>query len=437
MKNSEIYTIVKNGVSYLPMIGLLLLVAALPFQYGWVQRTALYILGISYPIDYILNHRWQGWHWTRDKWVYVAFILFFCLIPLWQLFDPVRTYLLQFTIERYLPFLVIGICGIAGLTDRFRVDYAAWTMLAVSTAIVVYLCYTVGFHQPDFTQWVFLFNFNRAERINTHMVVNLYFNLSLILGMFVVIYSKRPIIVRILTAIFMCPALFALLITEGRTGLLTLLLCTFVLLLYYMLFQRRWWMLSIVAVFVVLASAIVVHNERLEQIRTTTNPRIYIWDVTVQVIMDRPVLGYGVCSAREEFVRRGLADEAFDAHYANEVRVCPKYTSQGYTHFEIMHPHNAVLETWMQFGVAGVFLLAVCLLLPLLMRLGKYQPYLDLCVLAFAMQACFESLGNNLQPMYLCLMVVLFHSQYLSDMKQRKSKVQASKHTVAEITPTA
>ena len=428
---------INNMAACLTVVGLLLLVAALPFHYGCTQRFALYWLAVTYPLDYVLNHRWSHWHWTPAKWIYVAFIAFFCLVPVWQLFDPIRTPLFDFTIEQYAPFLAVGLCGIAGITDKFRIDYAAWTMLGVSTAIVICLIVRTGLHHPDFAHWVLCFNINRAEHINTHMVVNLYFNLSLILGIFVVLYGKRSVIVRTITALCMVPAVFALLITEGRTGLLTFLLCTFVLLLHYMLVRHRWWMLSVVAAFVVLAGGIIMNNERLELIGKTTDPRIYIWKVAVETIMGKPVLGYGVCSAREEFVRRGLADKEFNEHYADHVRTFPKYTAQGRVHFEIMHPHNALLDTWMQFGVFGVFLLVICLILPSLMRLGKYQLFLDLCILAFVMQACFESLGNNLQPMYLCLIVLLFQNQYQSDVHLQKLKRQASEHPVVEITPTA
>ena len=81
---------------------------------------------------------------------------------------------------------------------------------------------------------------------------------------------------------------------------------------------------------------------------------------------------------------------------------------------DIMHPHNAVLETWTQFGIIGVLLLLACWILPLIMRLGQEQLYVDLCIFVFFMQAMFESLGNNLPPMFLCLMVILidYHHQY-------------------------
>jgi hypothetical protein len=39
---------------------------------------------------------------------------------------------------------------------------------------------------------------------------------------------------------------------------------------------------------------------------------------------------------------------------------------------------------------------------------------LNLCVFVFAMQSIFESLGSNLQPLYLCLMVLILHNQFLN-----------------------
>ena len=182
MKNSEIYTIVKNGVSYLPMIGLLLLVAALPFQYGWVQRTALYILGISYPIDYILNRRWQGWHWTRDKWVYVVMILLFLLTPIWQLFDPTpSTDYYQFQLHQRSAFVWVSIAGLLGFSPRLRTRDVGVVMLLTGIYMLVTTLY--GYLHCDLPIWTLRnFNYYRAHHINSHMVMNLYMNTALIFG---------------------------------------------------------------------------------------------------------------------------------------------------------------------------------------------------------------------------------------------------------------
>ena len=69
-----------------------------------------------------------------------------------------------------------------------------------------------------------------------------------------------------------------------------------------------------------------------------------------------------------------------------------------------------------------MLLLLACWVLPLIMRLGREQLYVNLCVFAFFMQGMFEAMGNNLPPMFLCMMVILidYHHQY---RKQRQKAI--------------
>lgn len=407
-------TQIGEWVSYLPMVGVLVLLGTLPFPYGNVQRIALYWIAATYPTDYIVNARWKGWKWTQSKWTYVAFIAFFCLIPIWQWFDPIRTSLYQFTIERYMPFLVVGICGLAGMTDKFRIEYSAWVMIGVSAGIVVYLLSLTGL--PDFVNfeaWAMQFNQMRALQVNTHMTINLYFNLSLILGLYTILRSKYAWWVKVMTGILMLPILFTFSFTEGRTGVITFVGVVILTLMYYMFRMRRWWLSICIILFACGTALFLMQRERFQVAVTELNPRIYIWNVAGEEIREHPLLGQGVCSAREDFVKRGLADQEFQDFYANGLRM-KEEMRYGVANMDIMHPHNAVLETWTQFGIVGVLLLLACWILPLIMRLGREQLYVDLCVFAFFMQAMFESMGNNLPPMFLCMMVILidYHHQY-------------------------
>ena len=423
MGNIELTRIqVGNLISYLPVVGVLVLLGAIPFLYGNVQRIALYWIAATYPLDYILNARWRGWRWTQAKWTYVAFIAFFCLIPIWQLFDPIYTSLYQFTIERYMPFLVVGICGLAGMTDELRIEYAAWVMLGVSAGIVAYLLYRAGL--PDFANfetWAKQFNQLRAMEVNTHMTINLYFNLSLVLGLYTILRSKYAWWVKVLTGVMMLPILFAFSFTEGRTGVLTFLGIVMLTLMYYMFRKRRWWLSICIIMFASGAALFLLQRERFQVAVTEVNPRIYIWNVAGEEIQAHPLWGQGVCSAREDFVKRGLASEDFQRHYARGFRAGEEH-HHGVAKMDIMHPHNAVLETWTQFGIVGVLLLLACWVLPLIMRLGREQLYVNLCVFAFFMQAMFESMGNNLPPIFLCMMVILidYHHQY---RKQRQKAI--------------
>jgi O-antigen ligase len=416
----DIRSIIQRVISWLPVVGLLMLVAVLPFHYNWCQRFAWYWLAITYPLDYVVNCRWKNWHWTNSKWAFVAFIAFALLVPLWQLFDPLHTDLFRTTLENVAPLFVLGLVGILGVTDKMRLDYVAWTMLTVSLGIIAYLVYIVGLSMPSLPSWIFSFNEHRMLDINSHMVINLYWNMTLVVGLWIVLRSGRSLTAKILTAAMMLPIVLALLISEGRTGIITLLMATLIVLLYLLITHRNWWLLLPLALYVGAAFVYVGNNKRMEAARTQKNPRVYLWQVARETIAERPVVGYGVCSARKEFVSRVRENEYLAAMYVRpDIEENPLCHRDGDILYEMIHPHNAVLETWMRFGAIGLLLFFACLILPMTMHLDGYQLYMDLCVLAFSLQAVFESLGNNLQPLFLCLMTLLIYSSYHAEQAQQ------------------
>lgn len=402
----------RNIMSYLPVIGLLCLSSSILFPYGWYQRISLYIIAVSYPLDYVCNLRWKEWQWNNNKIVYILFISFFLLIPIWQLFDSQHTPILQHTIEKYLPFLLIGICGIMGMTDKFRIEYVVFVMLLTSVGTIIYILTLTGWPRiGSLDHWVAVFNYKSHEYVNTHMVLNLYWNLSIILGLFFVWRSRSQTMWKSIISCLMIPVCVALCITDGRTGLLTFIGIVLIVMCYCMFVYRKWWMIGVMLGVIISSSALLVQHERFVKVTTETNPRIYIWKTTVDMIKEKPLLGYGVCSARAEFVERGMNDEDFYDKYANPLALFLKTKGKKFN-TSIMHPHNAFLETWIQFGIIGIILLLGSLIFPLTMRLKKNQLFLNLCVFAFFMQSLFESMGSDLQPMYFCLMVLLwnFHS---------------------------
>lgn len=409
----------RKYISYLPVFSLLLLVASLPFHYGAFQRISLYSLAVTIPLDYVINQRWQQWKWTSKHWVYVAFILFFCLIPISQLFDPLKTFLYPHTIERYLPFLVIGILGILGMTDKVRIEYVGWTMMLVSAAIIVYVMSLIDIQSiTTMKEWINSFNMLSHHHFNTHMVLNLYWNITLVLALNIIGRRRISWWMRLMAIMLSLPITFSLFITDGRTGIITAALIILIFLIYKMI-KHRYWRLTIVAlIFITIASISVTQHDRFMAATKETNPRIYIWNIALQMIAEKPVLGYGLCSARDQFVQRGLNDKDFYDNYVADL-MYEMNMKHDKVRLEIMHPHNAILETWTQFGLIGVILLLACWILPFTMKLGREQLYLNLCVLAFVLQAQFESMGNNLQPMYLCLIVFLFHSHALGKRAKR------------------
>lgn len=408
---------IKNIVSFFPVIGLLLLVGSLPFHYGWFQRISLYIIAVAYPIDYICNQRWKSWKWTNQKWIYVLFICAFLLPLIWQCFDDCITPIFSKTLNYYFPFFFFGICGIIGTTDKLRVEYVSCTMLITSVAIIIYIFTLFDlFEISNFQRWSSQFNLLSHQHINSHMVLNLYWNFSIILGFFFISYSNTSKWFKGVIVLLMMIVLLALCMTDGRTGLLSLIGVILISILQYMLKHRKWWMTIIVLGTIVCSYGFLLQKERFVNATTETNPRIYIWDVALDMIKERPVLGYGVCSARAEFVERGIADEQFYNKYAKCLIQELESKNQN-VNLAMMHSHNAILEIWIQFGMIGVLLLCCIFILILKMHLGHCQFFLNLCLFVFLMQAMFESLGANLQPMYICMMVLLWHYHYINSIR--------------------
>ena len=51
----------KHSCAYLFTTGVLIVLFALPFPYGGLQRFGLYLAGFGFVVDYIVNQRWKGW----------------------------------------------------------------------------------------------------------------------------------------------------------------------------------------------------------------------------------------------------------------------------------------------------------------------------------------------------------------------------------------
>ena len=401
---------VKNIISYLPIVGLLCVVGCMPFYYGPLQRWSLYIALGLYIIDYIINKRWQNIGWNRQKWVYVAFIVFFVCFPIRQLFDPYYSDQFTSVLEHNLPFLVFGIIGLIGVTDKMRIEPFAWVMWAMSCVIALYLAVqTVSLHTENWEEWILAYNQQRIAFINTHMVVNMYWNLTVVLCVYTLMHRHYPLWVRICMGIGLLFIAAGLLISEGRTGLLTFLGVLSMFIIYYAICNKKWVLLPVFLIFALCSLIGLKQRDRFAKPEICENPRLYIWSVTLDMIGERPITGYGVCSARKEFVERGLNDTDFYEHYATGYILEEQGIGHSDPDLNRMHPHNAFLETWIQLGIVGVLVLVLCMLLPLTMHLDKRQLYIDLCLFVFFMQMLFENFGTQLNALYLCTMILVIH----------------------------
>ena len=406
--------VARSLIAYLPVVGMLVLVASLPFEYSEVRRTGHYLLGIGFGLDYVVNRRWQGWHWTKDKWAFVSLIVLFLLLPLWQLWDttPPTDYFWH-QLNRHLFFLIVGIVGILGFSDRFRLRYVGYTMLLTGlvlfgTNLYLYLQQCTPAHF-DIVQ----FNVIRAKELQSHMVINLYVNTAIIIGFYILRRSASHI-ERTPVAIAMGLNWFYVLLSDGRTGFMTSLIIVFVFLTgYAWRWCRRYWV-PLSVTLVALMGVLVWNNKRLMSDELFHNSRIYVWDYAIRQIAQKPWFGYGVSSVSTEFVENMYNDEVAYNGFVAPLMQHPNFAPLGRT-LMTHHAHNTLLMLWLEFGVAGVlallfFFVSVALIPPPSMRI-----YVWLFLVAIAMQMVFEPLGDHLQPEFIGILLFCFQRACLRE----------------------
>lgn len=397
---------IKQIVAYLPTLGILLALLVLPLPYGAVQRFAWIFAGTGYLIDYIWNRRWENWHWTNEKWVYVAFLLFYACLPLRELFTSEYSWLFYTKLETYMPFPVFGVMGMLGFNDTQRPEYVAGTMALSCLYMGVVLVHAMsGVPFTDLATWQEQLNMMRIGHVNTHMAVNVYCNIALVFIGWVLLKSSCRRWYKWVLGIVAVGIIGGLLISEGRIGQMTL----FVLL---PLFVGAWlhqrgklqWIGPVLAVIALSAGLFLHFAPRFHHPSLYDNARPYIWRVAWRMVEEKPVCGWGVSTAREEFIKRGLEDEAFREHYVEEY-IYVSNEAHGEVKYQLMHPHNAFLETLMETGVMGVLVFCLCLILPVcLLPIGRDRWYLAACVFVFGVQAMFETMGACLLPVWIPLL---------------------------------
>ncbi len=388
----------------MPAVGLLLLVASLPFHYGWVQRTALYILGISYPIDYVLNRRWEGWHWTRDKWVYVVMILLFLLTPIWQLFDstPPTDYY-RFQLHQRSAFVWVSIAGLAGFSPHLHTRVVGVVMLL--TGIYMFVLTLYGSLHSGLPVWnLRIFNCYRAHHINSHMVMNLYMNTALIFGALGMNQWPRRWI-KYMVVVMMLTVWCFILMTDGRVGFATSLI------IITIFFVRWCWqykhVLGVLAftLCAITGSVLIYFNDRITADKIEDDPRMAIWGYSIRRISIHPWLGYGLSTNSTAYVEEAYTDpKMYEGFILRTIERYPEFTEQGHTMIT-HHPHNAFLEYWLENGVFGFFGLIALFVSAACMSFGTKRIYIWTFLLALCIQCMFEPIGDHLQPQFIALML--------------------------------
>lgn len=406
MENPSRHMDWRKLISYLQVASLWVLIAAIPFRMGPFPLWAMIAAGALFLLEYAVDRRWRAWRWERDKWLYVAMIAFYLFIPIWQIWSDTLTWRFSFVLGERLPLALCGIIGLLGFSGRVRLRHACYAFITGCVLTSLYIISGSGglaFFAHGLKEQSELFTLARIRLVNSHMMYNLYLNVSLIFALYLLRQKDAGRRVRILV-IAACLWMFYLLcITEGRIGLFTALLIGATFLLVYVYRRSVKWLAVLIAVYTAAGAALVVLNGRFGEENMKREPRWGIWQVCFEMIKEKPLTGYGVCDARELFIKKVMEGDGEQLKvYQERVRCVHNGNPQK------VQPHNAFLETWSEFGIAGVATLLFIFLFPLTMQPREHRFYILLVVGCFLIQCMTDSFFS---PLLYCLAIILLTSR--------------------------
>ncbi|NDP22687.1 MAG: O-antigen ligase family protein [Paludibacter sp.] len=346
---------VKSAINYINLFSALVLTASTIFTFSIFMRVGLFVFFISYIIEVFLEKKWVGFKLDKKRIYFLIMLIFFLLAPLSILFDDSPIYF-KFLFERRLALLGFSIIGLFGLNEKYNIKYFFQTVILISLIAVSYLLFwKVGIYEfvsnPNRAE---IFNLARIQYIHGHMMFNFYLNISLI-GIWYVFSNYWNKISPFKFALYSSIVLlfiYILFISEGRTGFTeaTLLIVSFVFIQIWK--KKRKFAIGLVLIIPVILFGLFSHHKRMSQKELQTEPRIFLWQSAMSLIKEKPVFGFGISNAQEEF------DIERTKFQTEEFRIW----SSDQKHLD---SHNQFLQTTLEFGLFGLILLIIIYVFPI------------------------------------------------------------------------
>lgn len=391
---------------WISIIGFLMVISSIPYGWSAYQRIACIVMLTGYILYLIFNQQWKVWKWTPSKWVYVVMIALWAMIPLRQLFDttpPTAYYWSQLSCHHW--FLFVGVVGLLGATDKIRLWHVALTMLATSLFMLAHCGYMYfGTTEFEGIEPLMRMKLLREAHINSHMVMDLYVNIALILGF--AVYRSMPCIWhKILLALAMSLSWLVIWTSDGRIGVFSSLIVISVGVTYLLYVRNKYIGVSIAAILALLSVTAMLQRPRMTHDEVAADPRFVVWDYSVRMAKEKPICGYGLSSLSEQYVENAYTDSAMYAGYVEKI-ILPidVFAVQGKT-MMTHHPHNAFLMYWLAVGIIGVILLCMLFVTGAMIPVGDNRLFLWLFLLALFLQATTEPIGPHFHPQFIAMML--------------------------------
>lgn len=343
--------IIINYINFLSCIYL----AASSVYYTSFQQIGFAVFVVSYFLEFFLDKKWLNFHFDKVKAYYLGLLLFFLLILIYHPFEHSTKYFFRLVELRFALF-VFAIVGIFGINKLYKFSYFANAIVVSALIAMIFLIFKIGIvefvNNSDRAQLITVL---RSKYINSHIVFNSYLNIALVFCWFFLFKGKTNLKNRYKVMLYSFTSLliiYFLAVSEGRMGIVTCVSLLFCLAIYRLWNVRKLYVLIIALAAPFVVWTVLSNHKKMQNADYQSEARIFIWNAAIEVAKEQPILGYGASRAQEEY------DKSLSKFQTPEFKLAWKDT-------KIMHSHNQFLQTYMEFGVIGLFLLLWLIVSPI------------------------------------------------------------------------
>ena len=393
-----------DAVKLINLFSILLLVISLSVSFSKFQRVAFMLGLITYVIEIIYEKKWRTLIWENSirQWFFLSIIIYFLLQFIYFPFENnIDSFKAIF--EERVSFLAFGIIGFFGFNKYFKLKYFAWTFIATSFVLGVFLISKLN------TEILFSDNRNdllgliRIKYISSHMKFNYFLNISLIFIYYLLaVYKikKNFWTISALSVSFIV-IIVNLFLSDGRIGLLSSLIIFSFIILRYLWSKSIGFTVVASIVFVLFVSISVQQNPRITLSKIKEDPRKEIWKVAAHEIINANFVGVGASTAsnnlKSEFSKRGMEN--------------------------FKHAHNIFLQTMVEYGFVGFLTILTVFILSFFAVSKRFMFIILLFETTTALQLLVGSFQMDLNPLVFLITISLIIQQDIFDKRPTNSNL--------------
>ena len=362
-----------------------------------VLHGGLVLFLVGWMIEFVLERRWQTK--PNREWLFYGLLIIFYLWALLYWPWDGKAYF-QHHMEQRLPLLAFGIVGLFGISNRFSKAALINAMVIMSVGSVLFLVFKTGWQEllhSSSRSW--LLAVTRIQYINAHMGYN-FFLISTLIGMWYLLFhaERKPLLwQKIVYPAAACIIFAALIFSDGRSGFFMGLAIIGMMSMVEIYNWRKWVGIGYAVIALSAIVAVSTLHPRISSDSLTTDLRYCYWKAAGELIQEKPVLGYGMSRAQEEF-------DQVNMKYADEARRI--YWTEEHTHY--VDCHSQYIQTTLEYGIIGLLILLAIYLFPLYICWGKREWWLAFFFTLISMgQSLFDMFLTGRFNMIYCILMLM------------------------------